>query len=85
MEITEVRHFWDFEKANYINFFSNDYFIDSSILFIRLTSLREEINNLLNVNSVYISELHIQQLDYWIDRKKMKLLNSIIMVELLYF
>ena len=69
MEFTEVGRDREFKDSKIINFFSNDYFIDTSVLFLSLNNLINELLVIINYNGENIDKDEIESIKFWISRK----------------
>jgi len=74
MKITTVSHAPEFEDAESINFFSNKYFIDSTILYIKISHLKHEIEA-LGIRLDGLDGDDCAKVEYWTKRKKDEILE----------
>jgi hypothetical protein len=69
IKIAEVGSFWGHKTINSISFFSNDYFIDSAILVVKLSSLKRQIMDLIEFDGTLVDQDDIQKINFWVQRR----------------
>lgn len=69
MKVTDIGSHFSFKDSESIEFFSNEYFMDTEVLFVSLSALNDEITTIANRSDDAIHDDIRLTIEYWIERR----------------